>query len=364
MALFKRSAWFTDLHLGKKNDSETHNQDCLEYVKWFVDEVNKDGNVDVVFFLGDWFDNQIRSRTDTFAYYSVKCLELLDTLGIPVYIIVGNHDMFYKQSRDVHSTASIKGYENIIVVNEITEIGDCLLVPFMVGTEANIPPSKKVKYVMGHFEFPTFLTNSTHEFNGHSGIVIDDFMYPDMVFSGHFHKRQMKLNQRDIPVWYIGNTFPHDYNDANDRERGMMFLDWDGEPEFRNWREMPTYNRIKTSTLYDYIEQDRFFDLYNEKADIQVIDDVGLSIEEADELRDAMSPHVRKMAFKNLKSEDDEEIDLDDSDFGQVEISDVFVQHLEEMDTDGSELDNDLLIQIFTGEFDTEQFYEKNSDVK
>jgi hypothetical protein len=51
----------------------------------------------------------------------------------------------------------------------------------------------------------------------------------DYVFSGHFHKRQSKAN-----VWYIGNSFPHNYADAGDDARGMMILEWD-KSVFHSW---------------------------------------------------------------------------------------------------------------------------------
>jgi len=50
-------------------------------------------------------------------------------------------------------------------------------------------------------------------------------------------------------VTYIGNAFPHNYADAWDDERGMMILEWGGEPKYINWPDMPRYRTIKISEL-------------------------------------------------------------------------------------------------------------------
>ena len=53
------------------------------------------------------------------------------------------------------------------------------------------------------------------------------FEHQEYVFTGHFHKRQVKDN-----IIYTGNAFPHNFSDAWDDERGWMFLEWGKEPEF------------------------------------------------------------------------------------------------------------------------------------
>ena len=50
-------------------------------------------------------------------------------------------------------------------------------------------------------------------------------------------------------IVYIGNAFPHNYSDAGDTERGMMWLEWDAEPEFITWPEQPTYYNLYLTIL-------------------------------------------------------------------------------------------------------------------
>jgi len=37
MAFFKKVACFTDIHFGLKGNSRIHNDDCEQFVKWFIE---------------------------------------------------------------------------------------------------------------------------------------------------------------------------------------------------------------------------------------------------------------------------------------------------------------------------------------
>ena len=43
MQLFKKVACFTDLHVGLKGNSQTHLQDCEEFIDWFIAEARGAG---------------------------------------------------------------------------------------------------------------------------------------------------------------------------------------------------------------------------------------------------------------------------------------------------------------------------------
>ena len=38
MTFFNRAACFTDIHFGNKNNSRQHNDDCAEFVDWFIEQ--------------------------------------------------------------------------------------------------------------------------------------------------------------------------------------------------------------------------------------------------------------------------------------------------------------------------------------
>ena len=39
--LFKKAAFFTDIHYGLKSNSLQHNQDCVNFVDWFIAKAKK-----------------------------------------------------------------------------------------------------------------------------------------------------------------------------------------------------------------------------------------------------------------------------------------------------------------------------------
>jgi DNA repair exonuclease SbcCD nuclease subunit len=55
--LFKKAACFTDIHWGLKNNAKQHNEDCLDFVDWFIADA-KERDCETCIFLGDWHHNR------------------------------------------------------------------------------------------------------------------------------------------------------------------------------------------------------------------------------------------------------------------------------------------------------------------
>lgn len=285
MSLFQTAALFTDIHFGEHLDAETHNRDCLEFVHWFCDQVY-DSGADTVIFMGDWFHNQVRTEHRT-AHYSRIALETLNDLKMPIYWILGNHELYYKHNRDIHSVQLLPHFENIRLLDQITKIDDVIFAPWLVGNEKDELVALQGKYVFSHLALPLFLMNQVIEMRDDGkGIVMDDFQNCEAVYSGHFHKRQCKINKHGIPVNYIGNCFGHNFNDVNDPDRGMAILRW-GEtlPEYRAWPDAPTYHRYLMSDFLDMLEEGS---LPGERSIIELNDDLNLSDEAIDNIKGAI----------------------------------------------------------------------------
>jgi DNA repair exonuclease SbcCD nuclease subunit len=342
MPPFKRAAFFGDIHFGKKSDSEIHNQDCVNYINWFMSRV-EEYDCDRIVFLGDWFDNRSRLRIDTL-HYSTQAIDLLTKPGIPVYWLIGNHDMFHKTTRDIYSLCFLKNNPHIKMIDEVLYEDDVLYCPWLVGQEFT-QATRKCKYVFGHFELPLFLTNETYEMPDHGGLTMNHFENCDAVYSGHFHKRQTRLNSNKIPVTYIGNPFAHSFNDVNDPERGCMILDWDKDPFYLDWMDGPNYNRLLLSEMVAKIEDDSWKEAFNSTSIIECEDDMGIDFEESLEIKNIMLEHVRDFNIRQRKIQDEtlmqgQELQGEDTD-------ELVVQHLRNLDTKGSEYDSNLLIDIY-----------------
>jgi hypothetical protein len=184
---------------------------------------------------------------------------------------MGNHDLAYREKREINSLPFAKHLSNVHLIDEITNIGDMTIVPWLVGDEWETMKKLKSRYVFGHFELPHFKMNAMVEMPDHGGLNAGHFPNQELVFSGHFHKRQQRGN-----IVYMGNCFPHNYADAWDDERGCMLLEYGGQPDFRNWPGAP---KFRTLTLTDAI--DKHESLFDTQTFARVTIDVDISFEEA-----------------------------------------------------------------------------------
>ena len=67
MGLFKKVACLTDIHFCLKSNSQTHNQDCLDFVDWYIATAKEEG-CDTGIFLGDWHHNRNSLNITTMDY--------------------------------------------------------------------------------------------------------------------------------------------------------------------------------------------------------------------------------------------------------------------------------------------------------
>ena len=246
--LFKKAMVFTDIHFGLRSNSSIHNEDCLKFVKWATALAQEQG-CETAFFLGDWHNNRASINIVTLNY-SLRALEHLNANFSRVYFIPGNHDLYYRDKRDIQSVDWARHLGNVQIVNDWFSDGDVVIAPWLVGDDHKRLPKLKGQYLFGHFELPGYLMNAMVEMPDHGEIQRDHLTGFGHVFTGHFHKRQTKKN-----VTYIGNAFPHNYADAGDDDRGCMILEWGKEPVFHSWPDQPKYRVYKLSDVLNHTEK-------------------------------------------------------------------------------------------------------------
>ena len=289
--LFKKAAVFTDIHFGLKSNSLQHNQDCEKFVEWFISQAKKEG-CETCFFLGDYNHHRASINIHTMQY-GLQALEKLNYAFDRVYFIPGNHDLYYRDRRDIHSVEWAKHLPNVQIVNDWFQDGDVVIAPWLVGDDWKKLKTLKGKYMFGHFELPNFYMNAMVQMPDHGEIQENHLHGFEKVFSGHFHKRQARGN-----VWYIGNAFPHNYADAGDDQRGMMILNWGEEPEFQAWPDQPKFRVYKLS---DILENPA--GLLVKDSHVRVHLDIDISYEEANFIREQFIPqhNLREMALIPMK---------------------------------------------------------------
>jgi DNA repair exonuclease SbcCD nuclease subunit len=335
-------AMFTDIHFGKKNNSIQHNQDCLDFVHWFCANVKKEGNITHVMFLGDWFENRNAVNVLTLNFAQDAC-QALDDLGLPVYIIIGNHDLYHRENRKIFSTKVFEQFKNIHLVSEPTVVDYKFLVsPYLFKNEyPELAKYNHLSYWMGHFEFRNFVITGSDRRMEH-GPDHTQFTGPKFIFSGHFHKRQANDN-----VVYIGNTFPMDYGDQGDDERGMCLLDTANDKvEFINWDECPKYRKVRLSNVLDG-EID-----FPEKCRVRCLVDVDIAYTDAQALKEEM---VKSMGLREFSLEENlaERKDAIAGQEGEIEfdfssLNDAVVAMLKTGISGTATIDPDKLVEIYS----------------
>jgi DNA repair exonuclease SbcCD nuclease subunit len=334
MGLFKKVACFTDIHFGLKSNSATHNQDCEEFVDWFIAKAKEEGAESCIF-LGDWHHNRNSINLITLDT-SIRCLEKLGAAFEQFFWFPGNHDLFYKDKREIHSSAFGRHIPGVTVVDSIWTKDEVTLVPWLIGDEWKTMRELKSKYVFGHFELPLFYMNAMVQMPDHGELRREDFAGPDYVFSGHFHKRQANNN-----IVYIGNAFPHNYSDAWDDDRGMMVLEWGGKPEYHIWEDAPKFRTIKLSDLID-----RKDDVLKSKMYLRVNLDLPITFEEANFIKEDFSSNynIREMSLIQEKTTLEGVID-DSADAKFESVDQIVTEQLINIESD--QFEQKLLLDIY-----------------
>jgi len=334
MSLFQTAACFTDIHYGLKSNSHTHLADCHRYTDWFITEAKARG-AETCIFLGDW-SHQRASVNIATMNASIKDLKKLNDNFDKVYFITGNHDLYYRDKRELNSVEYARDLPNFVMVDEWFIEGDVAIIPWLVQDEWRKIKNIKAKYMFGHLELPYFKMNAMVSMPDHGGLQSEHLTGPEYVFSGHFHKRQYKNN-----IHYIGNAFPHNYADAGDWERGAMFLTWGEEPIYVNWEQCPKY---KTLTLSELLADHA--NLLDEYTYARVKLDIDISYEEANFIREQFGEqyNVREIALLPIKDNQEE------FEGGDIQFESVNQIVLSQLDTiESTSIKKDTLIEIYNG---------------
>lgn len=335
MNLFKHAAVFTDIHFGLRNNSRQHNEDCSKFVDWFIKEAKARG-CETCIFCGDWHHHRSIVNVSTLNY-SVSNFRNLSENFDQVFIIAGNHDLYYREKREINSFPFAGQNSNVKIINdEIFTSGNVSIIPWLIGNEWKKMKAIKSKYVFGHFELPDFYLNTYVKMPNHNNLQSEHFEKPEYVFSGHFHRRQISNN-----IIYIGNPFAHNYSDAGDPNRGAMFLKWDGEPVFVNY-EGPQYLKLNLTTLIEapekYLTPNTF---------CKVILDTQINYEEANFLKDTFAQQYKPREFKLIpvNKEIDTHVPVENEELVFKSVTEIIHEQIQAIES--PVIDKKLLLDIY-----------------
>lgn len=224
-------ALISDVHFGCRNNSETY----LEIIKKLFNEtlstILDNENITDVRILGDLFDcrNNVNIRTlnvaiDVFRWYKANKPK------IKFKILLGNHDIYYKNRIDVNSIECLRQIGNIEIIDKVTieNINGKSIISypwlitgsnehshFLSIANGNI----SYDYCFGHFEVRGFeISKGVYDTEN---LEISLFRNFNKVFTGHYHLRNTIKN-----VTYLGCPFQQTWGDYGD-DKGINIIDID-----------------------------------------------------------------------------------------------------------------------------------------
>ena len=249
---------------------------------------------------------------------------------------MGNHDLYYRDRRDVQSMEWAKHLDRIIICNDWIVDGDCIIAPWLIGEDYKKLQKLNAQYLFGHFELPSFYMNAMVEMPDHGEINRNQLQHFDHVFTGHFHKRQTKGN-----ITYIGNAFPHNYSDVNDDDRGMMILAWGDKPTYHSWPNQP---KFRTYNLTQILENPDSLLIQN--GCLRITIDTDISYEESSSIKETIMKEYKLREMTMIPQRVDIETDNNFEANLQFESVDAIVlSQIEQLDE--GKFDKQLLLNIY-----------------
>ena len=218
-------AILTDTHFGARSDSLIFNEFFYDfYENQFFPYVKSHPEITTFLHMGDCLDRRKYINYKIAKDFRERFIRGLDELNIPCHFIVGNHDIYYKNTLDVNCYNELSLPERSGVYSEptIVTIGgyDMAFIPWL--TEENqsqfysLINEPGVQIAFGHLEVSGFEMHSG--MMSQTGISKTIFNKFDMVMSGHFHKRST-----DGHIYYLGCPYEMTWADYNDPKGFHVF---------------------------------------------------------------------------------------------------------------------------------------------
>lgn len=294
----------SDIHFGVRSDASEWIKNMHDYFfNFFIPLIDREKTLKSgVFVLGDVFDNRETLNIEV-VNIAIKVFSVLSK-HVPVYCIVGNHDMYKKVDNEINSLRILKSLPNIHIIEENTlcKIKDIdttiLAMPYTTNNEkaSNILNSTNVKYAFLHSDLVGFRYDNGR--NILSGINTSTFS-GYKIFSGHIHKRQ-----ESDTVIYIGSPYHTKRSDIGNT-KGIYKIDLvnDTEQFFVN-NYSPIFQKWDILKLLDKPFKDIKTIFRNNYTDIIINKKYVSSINVAEIMNVLRETGYKKVEFITVENED------------------------------------------------------------
>lgn len=215
-----------DTHFGFKNDSQIFREYFNDFFKNVFFPYLDKNNIKEFVHLGDLMDRRKYVNFETLNYFRINFIEELQKRNIIMHTILGNHDVYYKNTNKINSIKElfddkkcIKLYDTFQDTN-ICGV-DFAMLPWVCAENENefktFIKTSKSNIAFGHLELTGFeVLRGIKSEHGYDSNILEKY---EKVYSGHFHQK----NGNDH-VLYLGSCYDMTFSDL-DETKGFHVMD-------------------------------------------------------------------------------------------------------------------------------------------
>lgn len=220
----------TDTHAGARSDSLLFNDFFFEFWENTFFPYLEKNNIKNVIHMGDLVDRRKFINFAVSDSWHKRFFQKLQSMGVNLHVIIGNHDTYYKNTNDVNCMNQIFwGYDNVKVYSESQDVflseenptRPYSFIPWINSgnyqRSLDYISNTEAKVAFGHLEISGFEMDIGNMCtNGMSQSVFQNY---ESVYTGHFHHKSTKGN-----ITYLGNTYQMTWSDYGEK-RGFHVYD-------------------------------------------------------------------------------------------------------------------------------------------
>ena len=211
-------ALITDTHFGARNDNLNFNEYFYDFYEGVFFPYLQQNNIKHCIHLGDLMDRRKFVSYRILKDFRERFIQPFLHLKINLHILVGNHDIYFRNTNDINSLNELLGqrHDNIFLYAEAQEVNfdgfPILLMPWINPQNEiysfGMMDETKADTMVSHLEVVGFEMHGGHF--SESGFDKSQFKKFDTIFSGHYHKKS-----DDGQIYYLGTPYQMTWSDYN-----------------------------------------------------------------------------------------------------------------------------------------------------
>ena len=247
-------ALLTDTHFGARNDNLNFNDYFYDFYEGVFFPYLQQNNIKHCIHLGDLMDRRKYVSYRILKDFRERFIQPFLHLEIDLHILVGNHDIYFRNTNDVNSLQELLGanYKNIHIYPEAQDVDfggfPILMMPWINPQNEiysfGMMDETKADTMVSHLEVVGFEMHGGH--TSESGFDKSQFKKFDTVFSGHYHKKS-----DDGQIYYLGTPYQMTWSDYNCPKGFHVF-----DTETRELHRIVNPNKIFEKIYYDDTQED------------------------------------------------------------------------------------------------------------